>query len=881
MAENINNGNIDDIVNKVKETLKSGDLSASISFEIVDGDESETVASFTFDEAVNENEDTVELKAEVVAEETEPQEELSADKEEVVTQEQEQTPISSGIFTTYVPRFTSVSENYRMRDNSAVEEVVTTAPEKPKDGSLDFLNLPADDPVDPTAELVEEDSLVDATVALSGNSYESDADDVSAVFKFDTDDDQIDSEETPAEEEESAVEEENFDFSDDTLSFEEANEAQEETVAAIQPDKEDSDATEATINEEELLELEEPIENKPYVMPDPVWKPEPKVQLPATRDQAAMAVESIDEVVSRKKRIEYTAFSEKDGFYDSFIDSIMSVKVRIFAVAFLAVMLLLMENAYLFGVDVFNVLNFDGIGGASALLTLPFISGVFLLTLPEVIFSLSAFLKKKIVPELFIVVSFGVLLIYYIVLIAFARGDDYWLLGFLFSVFALLSLISTYYKKKADFKAFKIVSANKEKRVVDKKLTRNLPAEHRALDGKVESYKSRTARVFRTAFVSDFSARSSMISENSSGNAVILFASLGISIISAVVGYFIPGGIVIAASIFATVYMISVPAFIVITHKIPFYQATSSAERELSAVVGEKSFFDYSGIDVITFDDTEIFGKEDVNLQRIKVFGRKENLPKALQQMASLFAVIGGPLAYIFENSADRRVSPADNVAVDTDGVIGAIDGVEIMAGSAEFMQRRGIAIPEDEGEGANSQTTRIMYAAEGGEIYAKFYIRYMLSEDFTMILPILLDDGINPLIYTRDPNINDDLFRSLTAGNDSIRVLKKQNLPSSEVRLYSRISLGMVSIGDKTNIINTILLAKKYTAFQTKLALSELPVMIGGAMLGLLVSLCAKPPISSLILSVWYIGCSLAVIFIGKRAFGKKKEKNKYKEDR
>ena len=32
MAENINNGNIDDIVNKVKETLKSGDLSASISF---------------------------------------------------------------------------------------------------------------------------------------------------------------------------------------------------------------------------------------------------------------------------------------------------------------------------------------------------------------------------------------------------------------------------------------------------------------------------------------------------------------------------------------------------------------------------------------------------------------------------------------------------------------------------------------------------------------------------------------------------------------------------------------------------------------------------------------------------------------------------------
>lgn len=851
MAENISNGNIDDIVNKVKESLGSGDLSANISFELVD-DEQETQDEISL--SVEEPAPAPEVKKNDPADTPL---ELLTDSQITfeISEEKEDSTVGSGIYTTYLPRFTAASDNYRMKSSDAAERHTPKA-EPTKAPSFEFESLTID-VTDPTAELLPEKAVTDATVAISGNSFESEADDVSAVFKFESEAEPYASEE-PIQEE--AVDEESLFSHDSEDLFDTPSEPVDESV--------DDDPIETADKED-----------KPYVMPDPECLPEQRAQLPVTKD-TTVAVESVDEIVARKKRIEYSAFSEKDGFFDNFIDSIMSVRVRIFAVAFLALMLLLMENAYLFGLDVFSTLSFEGIGGSSALLTLPFISGVFLLLLPEVIYSFAAFSKKKIVPEIFVTVSFGVLLVYYVILIAFAKGDDYWLLGFLFSVFALLTLISSYYKKQADFKAFKIVSANKEKRVVDKKLTRNLPAEHRSLDGKVESYKSRTARVFRTAFVSDFSARSSLISENSAGNAVILFVSLGIALVSAIVGFFIPGGIIVAASVFATVYMISVPAFVVVMHKIPFYQATCEAEREESAVIGEKSFFDYSGIDVITFDDTEIFGKEDVNLQRIKVFGRKENLPKALWQMASLFAVIGGPLAYIFENSADRRVSPADNVAVDVDGVIGAIEGVEIMAGSAEFMQRRGIAIPRDEGESANSQTTRIMYAAEGGEIYAKFYVRYMLSEDFTMILPLLLDDGIIPLVYTRDPNINDSLFRSLTAGKDSIRVLKKQNLPSSEVRLYSRISLGMASLGDKTNIINTILLAKKYTAFQTKLTLSELPVMIGGAMLGLLVSLCAKPPISSLILSAWYIGWSLAVILLGKKIFGKKKEKNKYKED-
>ncbi len=869
MADNINKDSIDDIVSNVRKTLESGEVSdGGVLFEFVD-DESEESATFVFGEPVQQEEAAAsaepieEPKSEPKSEQKpEPKPETVGEFEIQPEKQENEAPALAGIWTTYVPRFTEVSENYRMKSSSEQEKPQPAQPKMPKESPILIPEQAESSPVDPTAELESESSLSGATVVTSGNSSYETGEDTSTVFKFNT-------ESAPAEQSEPLPEAE--------LPEEPAPEKEE-------PENEPL-PIEETFAEEETEEEEESYEpaaeeNKPYVMPDPdVEAVEPGVNLPAEKTVAAL--ETVDEAVARRKRSEYSSFSEKDGFLDNFIDTIMSVRVRIASALFLTLILLFLENASFLGFNVIRFMHFEGIGGAMAIITLPFIAGIFLLSLPEVIYSFTALAKKKLVPEIFITVSAAVLVIYYTLIIVFASKEDYFLFGFLFALLTLISMFSSYYKKKADFEAFKIVSAKGEKKVVDRKLTRNLPAEHRALDGKIESYKSRTARVFNTNFVSDFSARSSIISENTAGNLIILAVSLGVAIVGGIVAFFIPGGIVRAAMTFAAVYMISLPVFVIAAHKIPFYQATAEASREKSAVIGEKTLYDYSGIDVITFDDTEIFGKEDVNLQRIMMYGRKENLPKALQQMSALFTVVGGPLAYIFANAVDRRVSPADNVAVDTDGVIGSIDGVEIMAGSAAFMESRGIEIPYDpEGDGQASQTTRIMYAAEDGVIYAKFYVRYMLSEEFTMILPIMLDDGVKPLVYTRDPNIDDGLFRSLTAGTDSIRVLKKQNLPSSEVRLYSRISLGMVTLGDKTNVINTILLSKKYAAFQTRFALTELPALIAGAMLGLLLAICSKSMISSLLLSLWYVGWTLAILLIGKKNFGSKKEKTKEKED-
>ena len=285
--------------------------------------------------------------------------------------------------------------------------------------------------------------------------------------------------------------------------------------------------------------------------------------------------------------------------------------------------------------------------------------------------------------------------------------------------------------------------------------------------------------------------------------------------------------------------------------------------------VGEATVFDYAGVDVLTFNDTEIFTDEDVSLQRIMLYGRNDNLEKAMYQMSSVFATVGGPLANIFADSIEYAATPAKNVRIEENGIVADVHGNQVRAGNLEYMQKSGIPIPEDTSkDNAVLKSTKIMYAAENGEIYAKFYIRYTLSEDFTMIMPSLADDGIVPLVYTKDPNIDTQLMRTLTAGADSIRVCKKLMLSDPNDKVHDRVSAGLVTTGDKLSVITMLSLAKRYVKFHKIMAVTELLSMAVGAGLAVLISLLEMTSaIPSACLSVWQLAWCAAFSIMSKRA--------------
>jgi hypothetical protein len=159
------------------------------------------------------------------------------------------------------------------------------------------------------------------------------------------------------------------------------------------------------------------------------------------------------------------------------------------------------------------------------------------------------------------------------------------------------------------------------------------------------------------------------------------------------------------------------------------------------------------------------------------------------------------------------------------------------------------------------------MYAAEEGVVYAKFYIRYSFSEEFSAILPSLRERKIVPLIYTRDPNISNELLKALTAGQGTMRVLKRTDTPEQDTQTYLRVSAGIVTFADKMSAIRTVLLAKKYSSFQKKISVAEVIAMSVGCAAAVIFGI-LRMTVPSAIFALWHSVSCVALFIAVKRMF-------------
>ena len=754
------------------------------------------------------------------------------------------------IWRTYVPKFTEVSDTYRMQNDPRPRP--KTEPKKPAPKAEEEV----EETLDPTAELdVAHEDTVEVNVA--GNE-EADGDTLN-VFKFS--DVKADAQKV---ERERTVEDERRDI-DKLLTPEPVAEPEPES----QPEPEEPEEEEVIFE----IKREEP---KVYSIPDPTdslhvvdyGKASREASKYVTPEPEGVSDEPEKTAKRRLGASEFNSQAERDEFKDSFLDSLMSVKIRSIAALVIGLFLVIFENILVVSYN--KELATVGIfGGMIGVVDLIFATSLYILALPEVIRSFKYLLHGRLIPELSLTAAYVVELIYTLV-VASSHQLGFPLYGFLFGVLAISTVLSAYFRINADFTAFKVISRNTEKQILDKKLTRTLTEENMALDGAIDEYKSRTARIFRAAFISDFFKRTAKVSENTMSTLISLCIALGAALITGVVSYFVSNGIIAAASGFTLVFLLALPAFSVLIHKLPYFDAQNAALDEESTLVGETSYNSFSSVDVIAFEDTDIFGEDDVNLRRFMLYGDKDNMEKAMKQMSSLFATVGGPLDVIFRNTLERRCHPASNVTIEQDGLAGDVDGARIEAGTEEYMLRHNIMIPDVSAKReVGSDTTKIMYAAENGQIYAKFYIRYSFSEQFTSLLPSLKSEGIVPLIYTRDPNVSGELLKTLSAGSDSMRVMRKYHPISDEdKKIYRRVSAELVTYGDKINAINTVLLTKKYKRFGERLSGTELYATVIGAALAVVLALSKMTTIPAVIFSLWQIAWCVVLRIASKNTF-------------
>lgn len=754
----------------------------------------------------------------------------------------------------YVPRFTEASERYRIKGDARIRERLGIKMPELEGGEEN----PDEIKLDATADFDEDFVSVDAKTPE--NNADEESDESLNVYKFSSDGENDLDEEAEKEREEIKK----LLKSDAPL--------KEEKAA---PAEEDPDLTEV----EEAEDVESDADDE-YTMPDPIDEDFGVFDF----DDGAKHVEDEDvpEGVgetpvatangkAKKRDREFNNSNQRDSIKDRFLDSLISIRIRtgaslIFALAIFVIELLSATKTITFKF-------FETSGSYSVLGVVDFLLAacIFVMAIPELFKAVKRLFGKRLSTDLLPIPAFIVFGLY--TLTVFLTGATYYaLFGLLFATITIPVLTASLYRTKADFIAFKMISQPEDKYIIDKKNTRDRKNENIALDGVIDEYKSKIARTFRTSFVSDFFKNTDNESVDIKHIGKIYGLPIGAAVLAGVAAYFLSWDLVTAVAVVTISVMLGCPAFAIISNKVSYFHSQRAAILSDSVAIGQEAYDSFSSVDVFAFDDTDIFGPDDVNLKRFMLYGERDNMEKVMRQMCALFASVGGPLDCMFSGAIDNRVrhKSATNVIIEDDGVCGEVAGHVICAGSEEYMRRNGIAIPAAATvpeNGVSLDTIKIMYASEDGEVYAKFYIRYSFSEEFTMMLSSLRESGITPLIYTRDPNVSNELLTTLTAGVGDMRVLKLYS-PIKEETVYGRINATMVTYGDKLDAAEMIILSKKYSDFAKHVEYAELCAALIGVLLAIVLSIVGFGRATVIVASVWQILMCVALRFISKRVF-------------
>ena len=111
-------------------------------------------------------------------------------------------------------------------------------------------------------------------------------------------------------------------------------------------------------------------------------------------------------------------------------------------------------------------------------------------------------------------------------------------------------------------------------------------------------------------------------------------------------------------------------------------------------MIGEASLGEYADASVVSFDDKEVFPARGVRVRNVKVYG-ENRIDHVIYAAASVFHVVGGPLAEVFE-TATGELGYAENVKLtrlDRDGIEARVDGGTVLIGRAAFINRYGYAV--------------------------------------------------------------------------------------------------------------------------------------------------------------------------------------------
>ena len=517
---------------------------------------------------------------------------------------------------------------------------------------------------------------------------------------------------------------------------------------------------------------------------------------------------------------EYTSRSQIGLFRRKFESELSFLALRIGILAFLSVLLLFLENGTHWGIPLAR-LFVAPISMAGLHLLLLFFS--LLCCIPLFAHAWRQLFARRVVSELFVAIGLVSALLYGAILCfslipspemgAGASLSDVHLFGLLPVFAALVSAITEFYKVKNDLASFELISSAGDKLACSVQNGASTRSEAAAVADLREGEQTRIVSVKKVGFTSGFFHRITRNCEDEQKNLWLLPTAAVAALMVAVIVGLLNGEFLSACYAFCVTLALSLPLCTLVLHDLPISTLFRFASANSCAVVGEVSAIEYSDTDAVAFEDVEAFSARGVRVQRIKLY-HESALDHVLYQVAGVFSAVGGPLDGVFRNSTAELGLPSDVrlQQVQEGGIVAVVDGRQIYVGNGDFMLKKDVRMyfdAEDEQILANGKTC-ILYAAEEGQLSAKFYIRYRMKEEFEREVERLSANHIRVIVRTFDPNIRQALIDKISyVGRYDLRVVRK-TVEQQNDYAAPQINSGIVTRRSVREILRVLLACRR-----------------------------------------------------------------------
>ena len=281
----------------------------------------------------------------------------------------------------------------------------------------------------------------------------------------------------------------------------------------------------------------------------------------------------------------------------------------------------------------------------------------------------------------------------------------------------------------------------------------------------------------KTAFPTRFLANSYADDPADSIAKRITYPVIGVSVIVAVIAYFITKDMISAVSALCASILIGVPTSSIMSFNKALENADAALLKERGTITGFAAVKDVAQTTAVVFGSHELFPENTCTLKGMKLF-KKMQMDEAILYAASVLSTTKHPLKQVFMESIsevkDHMPASYDTAYEAKLGLSTWIYDRKVLLGNKEMMGAHGIEIPATAKPEEHTATNkRVMFLAIDGSVYAMFVVEYFADEVIEYELQRLEASGIELLINTEDSNIDQALICELfDLETNSVKIL-------------------------------------------------------------------------------------------------------------